>query len=350
MLSRMAESLYWIGRYVERAEQTARLTEATFRHTVVMGSTTEAEARRQRHWAALLDIVGEHSAFPPEGPEGDEETVPAHLIFSSENGNSIVECIARARDNAHTMRHQLATEMWEALNRFHLDVQRPGRRRQAASGAESTTRFCRSIVDFSQLLQGVTDSTMPREEGWYFLQAGKFLERAEWTARTIDVNYRLLVGANVERGDRHALAAAADDPQPWGTLLRSLSSYESYHRIQSRGIRPTAVIELLILSAVLPRSIRFSIGKVEAALAHISEQAPGYNGSEPMPGASTESEARREVGRLHAEFAYQRLDDLLDQGLHESLLDIQRRCYRIGDRVEDEFFAHRPLTAQDVMA
>ena len=251
VLSRMAESLYWIGRYVERAEQTARLTEATFRHTVVMGSTTEAEARRQRHWAALLDIVGEHSAFPPEGPEGDEETVPAHLIFSSENGNSIVECIARARDNAHTMRHQLATEMWEALNRFHLDVQRPGRRRQAASGAESTTRFCRAIVDFSQLLQGVTDSTMPREEGWYFLQAGKFLERAEWTARTIDVNYRLLVGANLGSGDRHALAAAAEDPQPWGTLLRSLSSYESYHRIQSRGIRPTAVIELLILSAVL---------------------------------------------------------------------------------------------------
>ena len=110
------------------------------------------------------------------------------------------------------------------------------------------------------------------------------------------------------------------------------------------------MIELLILSAVLPRSIRFSIGKVDAALAHITEQAPGYNGSEPMPGASTESEARREVGRLHAEFAYQRLDDLLDHGLHASLLDIQRRCYRIGDRVEDEFFAHRPLTAQDVMA
>jgi uncharacterized alpha-E superfamily protein len=333
MLSRMAESLYWIGRYVERAEQTARLTEATFRHTVVMGSTTEAEARRQRHWAALLDIVGEHSAFPPGGPEGDEESVAAHLIFSTENGNSIVECIARARDNAHTMRHQMATEMWEALNRFHLDVKRPGRRRRAASSAEGTTRFCRSIVDFSQLLQGVTDSTMPREEGWYFLQAGKFLERAEWTARTIDVNYRLLVGPTLKSGDRQALAAAAHDPQPWGTLLRSLSAYESYHRIQSRGIQPTAVI-----------------GKVDAALAHISEQAPGYNGSEPMPGARTESEARREVGRLHAEFAYQRLDDLLEQGLHASLLDIQRRCYRIGDCVEDEFFAHRPLTAQDVMA
>ncbi len=238
--------------------------------------------------------------------------------------------------------------MWEALNRFHLEVKRPGRRRP--DGAESTTRFCRSVVDFSQLLQGITDSTMPREEGWYFLQAGKFLERAEWTARTLDVNYRLVVGDDAEQGDRFALAAAAADPQPWGTLLRSLSAYESYHRIESRGIEPTAVVELVILSPVLPRSIRFSVNQVDVALAHITEQAPSYNGSEPMPGASIESEARREVGRLHAEFAYQRLEDLLDQGLHASLLDIQRRCYRVGDLVEDEFFAHRPLTAQEAMA
>ena len=102
MLSRMAESLYWIGRYVERAEQTARLTEATFRHTVAMGSTPEADARRDRHWAALLAIVGEHPAFPP-GSVVDEESVRGHLIFSAENVNSIVECIARARDNARTM-------------------------------------------------------------------------------------------------------------------------------------------------------------------------------------------------------------------------------------------------------
>ena len=344
----MAESLYWIGRYVERAEQTARHTEATFRHTLVMGSTAEADARRERHWSALLDIVGERVAFPAGGQPIDDETVPEHLIFSETNANSIVECIARARDNAHTMRHQMATEMWEALNRFHLEVQRPARGREATDGAEHMTRFSRSIVDFSQLLQGITDSTMPREEGWYFLQAGKFLERAEWTARTIDVNYRLLVGDHPEGGDRQALEDAWD-LQPWSTLLRALSAYESYHRIQSRGVHPSAVIDVLTLSEVLPRSIRFSIGKVDAALAHISEEAPSYNGSEPMPGSWGESEARREVGRLHAEFAYQRLDDLLDRGVHASLLEIQRRCYRIGDLIEHEFFAHHPLTASDAM-
>jgi uncharacterized alpha-E superfamily protein len=351
MLSRMAESLYWIGRYVERAEQTARITDVTFSHTLTMGSTTEAEARRARHWAALLDIVGERATFAGDGESVDEDTVPTHLLFSPQNPNSIVECIGRSRENARTMRNQIATEMWEVLNRFHLDVQRPGRRRRrVGEGAESASRFCMSVVEFSQLLQGITDSTMPREEGWYFLQAGKFLERAEWTARVLDVNYRLLVGDDAEGGDRQALASAASDVQPWATLLRSLSAYESYHRMSSRGIRPSGVIELLTLSAVLPRSIRFSVAAVDLALRHITEEAPSYNGSEPMPGAAFESNARREIGRLHAELAYQRLNDLFDQGLHRSLVEVQRRCYRIGEYVEDEFFAHQPLTAQMVMA
>jgi uncharacterized alpha-E superfamily protein len=350
VLSRMASSLYWIGRYVERAEQTARLTEVTFSHTLAMGSTPEAEARRERHWTALVEIVGARGSLPDTSPPGDAN-VPEHLIFSGENPNSIVECIALARDNARTMRHQVATEMWEALNRFHLEIQQPSRRRRATAEAEKATRFCRSVVDFSQLLQGITDSTMPREEGWYFLQAGKFLERAESTARTLDVNYRLLVGDRaVGTSDRLALEAAADDVQPWATLLHSLSAYEAYHRLQQRGIQPQAVIELLTLSPVLPRSIRFSVGQVEAALAHITEQAPTYNGSEPLPGSSLESEARREVGRLHADFSYERIEDLLERGLHRGLIGIQRRCYRIGDAIEEEFFAHRPLTAREAMA
>ncbi len=350
MLSRVAENLYWIGRYVERAENTARVTDVTFSHTLTMGSTPEAEARRLRHWAALLDIVGERAALEDAGV-ADEATVSTHLLYSQANPNSIVECITRARENARTMRNQIATEMWEALNRFHLDVQRPGRRRRrVGEGSESASRFCRSVVEFSQLLQGITNSTMPREEGWYFLQAGKFLERAEWTARVLDVNYRLLVGNEAEGGDREALASVAADVQPWATLLRSLSAYESYHRIASSGIQPSGVIELLTLSAVLPRSIRFSVGEVEAALHHITDEAPSYNGSEPMPGATFESNARREIGRLHAELAYQRLSDLYDAGIHRSLLEVQRRCYRIGQHVEDEFFAHQPLTAREMMA
>ncbi len=348
MLSRMAESLYWIGRYVERAEQTARITDVTFSHTLTMGSTPEAEARRARHWAALLDIVGERATFAGDGEPVDEDTVPTHLLFSAQNPNSIVECIGRSRENARTMRNQLATEMWEVLNRFHLDVQRPGRRRRrVGEGAESASRFCMSVVEFSQLLQGITDSTMPREEGWYFLQAGKFLERAEWTARVLDVNYRLLVGDDAEGGDRQALASAASDVQPWATLLRSLSAYESYHRMSSSG-HPAerrdraadAVARAAALDPVLGRRGR------SARCATSPRRRRATTAPSRCPGPRSRANARREIGRLHAELAYQRLNDLFDQGLHRSLLEVQRRCYRIGEYVEDEFFAHQPLTAQ----
>src|SRR5262249_53582478 len=163
--------------YVERAEQTARVTDATLGHTLTMGSTPEAEVRRARHWAALLEIVGERPVVGEQEDAGEEQ-VTTHLLYSHANPNSIAECIARARENARTMRNMRATEMWETLNRFHLDVQRPGRRRRRiGEGTEAASRFCTGVVDFSQLMQGVTNSTMPREEGWYFLQAGKFLER-----------------------------------------------------------------------------------------------------------------------------------------------------------------------------
>jgi uncharacterized alpha-E superfamily protein len=345
----MAASLYWIGRYVERAEQTARITDGTFSHTLAMGSTPEAEARRRRHWDALLDIVGERSAFPEDSP-ADEENVAAHVAFASDNPNSIVQCIAHARENARTMRHQIATEMWEVLNRFHLDAQRPARRRRSGvGGTEHVTRFCRSSIEFSQLFQGVAASTMPREEGWHFLRAGIFLERAEKTARALSVNYRMLVGDDVPSSE--GLRPGPDfDPLPWANVLRSLSAHESYHRVWSTRVEPAGVLEFLTLSPYLPRSIRYSIGHVERALGHITEDALSYAGGDWSLGADRESEARRELGRLNGELAYGRLDDLIAPGVIPYLLDVQRRCYRIGELIEAEFFAHRPLTANEVLA
>jgi uncharacterized alpha-E superfamily protein len=204
------------------------------------------------------------------------------------------------------------------------------------------------VVEFSQLFQGVTDSTMPREEGWCFLQAGKFLERAEKTARALDVNHRLLVGEEAPGAEPRAAAEPAPDPRPWANVLRSLSAYEAYYRVSSTGVQSSGVIELLTLSAVIPRSIRFAIARIEEALEHITEEAPTYNGSEWLSGAGT-NEARRAVGRLHGELAYQRVDDLFAQGLHAYLLEVQRRCHVIGELMEEEFFAHRALSAQETV-
>lgn len=376
MLSRIAESLYWIGRYVERAEDTARITSVNYHHTLEMGASNEAEARRRRHWEALITIVGDAPRFFTEHAEADEETVPPYLTFAPENPNSIVSCVARARENARTMRHQIASEMWEVLNRFHLELQRGAANGHAFIGAENAHLFYRGIAEFSHLFQGITDSTMPREEGWYFLQAGKFLERAEKTARALDVKYHLLVAdASPEApvigpGFTEAVAGLdlADgvpgDWHQWIAVLRSLSAYEAYHKIYRSAVRPRAVIEMLALSPVFPRSIRFAIAEVDAALARIAalgsaeyRALSAEGGLAPQsPALSTQhsvlglhQEAERAIGRLHSALAYQRVEEVFAAGLHAYLVDLQRQCYRIGEHIQAQYFAHRPLRAEEVI-
>jgi len=383
MLSRIAESLYWIGRYVERAEDTARITDVNFHHTLGMGGSPEAEARQERHWEALIAIVGDEERFFAAYREATEETVPTYLTFDTDNPNSIVSCVARAREQARTMRHQIASEMWEALNRFHLGLQRRQERDAARTGPvgiENAHYFYRSVAEFSHLFQGVTDSTMPREEGWYFLQAGKFLERAEKTARALDVKYHLLVAdadpAAPVSGPGFAAAAsevAGDDVpgdwQQWIAVLRSLSAYEAYHKLYRSGVRPRSVIEMLTLSPVFPRSIRFSIGEVEAALARIAAYhaydpentgQPGHSGlgnlvvrdgiATPFALSGGAEQAERAAGRLRSQLAYGLVDEIFQADLHTYLVDIQRRCYAIGEHIQAQYFAPRTLRPEEVFA
>ena len=324
MLSRIAESLYWIGRYVERAEDTARITDVNFHHTLEMGARRRREERRGRHWEALVRSsatpIGSCQAYS----EANEETVPHYLTFDTDNPNSIVSCVARARENARTMRHQIASEMWEVINRFYLDLQqRQADGADARKAPENAHHFYRWVIEFSHLFQGITDSTMPREEGWYFLQAGKFLERAEKTARALDVKYHLLVADVVAAPRRRSWPPPTRCPRDWHqwlAVLRSLSAYEAYNKLYRSAVRPRAVIEMLTLSPVFPRSIRFAIGEVDAALTHIAahrrRRAPTVAGS-PIFMLGRPSEAERAVGRLHGTLAYQRVEELFEPGLHD---------------------------------
>jgi uncharacterized alpha-E superfamily protein len=367
MLSRMAESLYWIGRYVERAEDTARITDVNYHHTLEMGASPEAEARRRRHWEALIAIVGDEPRFQEAYGEASEETVPAYLTFDAANPNSIVSCVARAREQARTLRHQLASEMWEAINRFHLELQR--RRDDAATqvGIENAHLFYRSVAEFSHLFQGVTDSTMPREEGWYFLQVGKFLERAEKTARALDVKYHLLVADAVPAapvagpGFDVAAAELAEMGVPgawhhWLAVLHSLSAYEAYHKLYRSAVRPRAVVELLTFSPVFPRSIRFAIGEVDTALARIAASRaydPEYGGHDghlpPNSLRGETDEATRAVGRLRSQLTYGVIEEIFASGLHTYLLDVQHCCYQIGEHIQAQYFATRILRPEEVV-
>ena len=376
MLSRIAESLYWIGRYVERAEDTARITDVNYHHTLEMGASPEAQERRRQHWEALVIIVGEAPRFFTMHDQANEETVPFYLTFATENPHSIVSCVAHARENARTMRHQIASEMWEVLNRFHLELRRLQEFGETPVSAENVHLFYRSIKEFSHLFQGITDSTMPREEGWYFLQAGKFLERAEKTARALDVKYHLLVsdaeGLRTEdyglrtdsppRSPQSVVLSPSDVPGDWDqwlAVLRSLSAYEAYHKIYRSTVRPRSVIEMLTLSPIFPRSIRFAIGEVDAALARIAgglrvEDSGLSSDMSPLSPQSfllsPSQEAERAVGRLHSALAYQRVEEVFAVDLHEYLLDIQRQCFRIGEHIQAQYFAPRILRAEEVIA
>ncbi len=367
MLSRIAESLYWIGRYVERAEDTARITDVNYHHILGMGSSPEAELRQARHWEALIAIVGDEDRFRTSYGDPGEEAVPEYLTFDSDNPNSIVSCIARSRELARAMRHQIASEMWEALNRFHLELQRWQDLGFEHAAIENTHLFYRSVVEFSHLFQGLTDSTMPREEGWHFLQAGKFLERAEKTARALDVKYHLLVAdtapeAPVAGPGFEAAAAAVPGEVPgewhqWQAVLRSLSAYEAYHKLYRSAVQPRDVIEMLTLSAVFPRSIRFAIGEVDAALARIAACRPAdaearVAGGLHMPFSLVPlgGEAERTVGQLHSRLAYGQVEEIFAVGLHTYLLELQRTCYRLGEHIQTQYFAPRILRPEDVVA
>ena len=348
MLSRIAESLYWIGRYVERAEDTARITDVNFHHTLGMGTLPEDRARSQRQWESLLLIVGDNSRFFASNEIASDETVPHYLILDPSNPNSVVSCVARARELAGAMRHQIASEMWEAINRFYLRLQQ---QRDLSNGEINPHNLYRSVVEFSHLLQGVTDSTMPREEGWYFVQAGKFLERAAKTARALDVNFQVLLddttGAVANQLNGTELDALQIEPHRWGALMRSLSAYEAYHKLYRSAIHPQQVLEMLILSPLFPRSIRFSIGEVASALDAIAgarpiDAGPGRIGIDPAA-----SDAERLTGRLLSQLSYSTVDDILGAGLHNSLFAVERSCREIGDCVHRQYFLARVLTPEE---
>lgn len=363
MLSRIAESLFWIGRYVERAEDTARITDVTYHSTLGMGTSVEAAGRRQRQWEALLAVVGDNRRFATRNQVADDETVPAYLMLDTSNPYSVISCVTRAREQAGTMRHQIASEMWESLNRFHLRLQQ---HRNQPLGASNAHEFFRSIVEFSHLFQGVTDSTMPQEEGWYFLQAGKFLERAEKTARALDVNVHLLLtgslapvveadGTIAPLPDLMSLEDVPSDPHLWFALMRSLSAYEAYHKVYRSAVRPRSVIEMLVLSPVFPRSIRFAIREVEQALASIAAfrlDAPVGIG-DPVARrllAGRHGEAERMTGRLRGQLAYGTVDEIFANGLHAYLLDLERTCHAVGDLIQEQYFSPRVLLAEEFIA
>jgi len=310
MLSRIADSLFWIARYMERAEDMARILEVNY-HMLLDPSTQTVRLR----WGPLVAISGEQERFSAHYEQPDARNVFEFLAFHQDNPDSIVRCVQMARENARTIRDRISREMWEDVNSLYHSVMAFKPEEEMAVGPH---RFCNAIKFGSHRFHGVADDTLPHDEGWHFLQAGRALERASMTARIVDVEYHQLLERALEAADNHQ----------WMAVLKSVAAYEIYRREYHSRIEPEKVAELLILHPQHPRSIRFNIAALQQALRAISGTRSG----------SYANEAERLTGKLHETLMYDRIQDIFARGLHPFLTEMQNTCRSIGEQIARTYF------------
>ncbi len=322
MLSRVADAIYWMSRYVERAENVARFVDVNL-HLAL----DYPEGGSQ--WEPLVATTGDAEIFAERYASkggASRDNVLEFLTFDRESPNSIISCLAHARENARSVREIISSEMWEQVNHAYLMVMEAARSKVAL---EAPHDFFTEIKQASQLFVGITYLTMSHNEAWHFGRLGRLLERADKTSRILDVKYFLLLPQPTDVG-------TALDALHWGALLRSASAFEMYRK-RHGGITPAKVVEFLILERRFPRTVRYCLNKAERSLHAITGASLGTwtNGAE------------RELGRLNAELSYADTKEILAQGLHEYIDSLQQRLNYVGSSVYETFFAMKPIDQEE---
>lgn len=292
MLSRVAESLYWMSRYLERAEHTARVIRVQL--NLMLERETEDD---DRHWRRMLKSLAVEMT---DVKEGEAQAVAKSLIHSTGSRSSIVSCIMVARENSRQVREQVSSEMWEQLNRMYIEVQRAD-----ADEASDVDDFLQAIKEGTHLFQGITDSTMTHGEGWQFIQAGRSLERAAALATLLGVHFREFYGK-----------AAEPEPLEWIGLLRSCTAFEAYCKAYTADLRPDRIAEFLMLHPSFPHSIRFSADALETAMKQIGAEVSSRRSAR----------VERIAGRMQATLAFGQIDEIMISGLHAYLETVLRQC------------------------
>ncbi len=315
MLSRVADSIYWMSRYTERAENVARFIDVNLRLAL------DLPPGAGEQWAPLIAITAGRPLFDARYAGPDRSSVIEFLTFDEENPNSIACCLAAARDNARSVREAISSEMWEQLNRFHHLSRSEAFRGLAASDPYA---FFSRIRQESMAFAGVVDATMSHDEAWHFARLGRDLERADQTSRMLDVKYFLLLPSVADIG------SPLDDLQ-WSALLRSASALEAYRKRHGR-IRPERVAEFLILDRSFPRSI------LPCLLAGQESARVLSAGTGTVP-QRVHNAVEVRLGRLAARLTYTGIDEIIAGGLHEFLDDLQGELNGIGEAIFDTFVA-----------
>ncbi|MEI7968439.1 MAG: alpha-E domain-containing protein [Betaproteobacteria bacterium] len=317
MLSRTANNLYWMARYVERAENTARMLDVTYHMSLMPKDPRLAD----QEWFAPLNITGTLYPFGGRYDVVNVQGVLRYMVLDPDNSSSIYSCARAARENARAERGRITSEMWEVLNGTWIEMQRVQEDR--ISGGR-TREFFDWVKERSHLFRGVTVGTMLRDEAFQFSRLGTFLERADNTARILDVKYHVLLSSAEEVG-------GAVDYYQWAAVLRSVSAFESYRKVYRDVITPLRVAELMILRDDMPRSLHACMNEAHDILQRMA--------------GDMANEAVRLAGELHAALHYGRIDMIFAGGLHEYLTDFLRRTDALGQEVNRTFFSTDGLPA-----
>jgi uncharacterized alpha-E superfamily protein len=312
MLSRVADNLYWMSRYLERAEHTCRLL-AVKLEALPEQSPEEAETAWRRVITALA--TEEHASSAT-----DAFDITHALAFERFNPSSVISSLRSARDNARQVREQISTEMWQHLNRLYLRLSPVS---LSAIWGDSVSHVFRETVDQLHMLEGVTFSTLRHGEGWHFIQLGRYIERAQLISRLLDLHYGMVL-----------IPDAPNAPPPkhldWVALLKSCTAFEAYCKVYTANIKRDCIAEFLLFDHEFPHSVRFAIERVSEALSQVAIGAPPHR----------RAVCERLAGRLKAAVDFGQIDELIGGTIDNFLANVSAQCEQIHGAVQAAYIAY----------
>jgi uncharacterized alpha-E superfamily protein len=316
MLSRVADGLYWMSRYLERAGRTARMVDVNV--ALALEGTSDG---RDPRWGRVCDALQISLPQPP----ADAAQAALSLAMDPDVTESMFSSVSRARENARQVREQISSQMWEHINRLYWQVKQaaaePGLRREGDD-------LFQIVIDGVYMLQGLADATMSHGEGWHYIQLGRFIERAQATALVVDVHARAF--PDVRPGPVRAAEVAE-----WVTLLHTCTAFEAYCRRHTAALDARRIVEFLLLDASFPRSVRFAVEQLEASLRVLTR----------LSGRSAGGRPERLAGRLRASLNYAVVDEIVAESLHHFLHGVRRQCGQIHSATTQAFITYQVSSA-----
>jgi uncharacterized alpha-E superfamily protein len=312
LLARHAECVFWLARFVERAENLARILE--------VNETFSRDRSGSRNWLSIVALHADEEPFFKKHPAATADRVIRFYLSDAANPTSIASAVANARENARMLRPVVSTEMWVQLNVFHNGLKALEASEQAPGSA---SRLLTEVKEACQTFTGITEGTFYRDQAWYFYCLGRYIERADQTTRLLDAKFHLLTGQGGE--------AAAVEVGQWHALLRSASGYHAFRRVHSSDLTPARVAGFLLFNPAFPRSVYLCLREVESALGELKSRYLLRGGNEISEG----------LDQLRSILASRSIEEILAAGLHEFIDFLQRYLIVITDRLTADFFGRR---------